>query len=220
MHVIVVGCGRLGSELAVSLDRDGHSVSLIDKNKAAFQRYLPERFSGRAVLGVSYDREVLEQAGIKDAGGLAATTGGDNTNILTARIAKETYQVPNVVARIQDPRRAVIYQRLGIPTVAVVAWAADQVKRRLFPEQSVTEWTDGTGTLHLVERAIPDAWAGKKLAGLGEHGGYRLVAVARGGVAKMATPELVGQEGDILYLAVTEGHTDDLEHRLTEGADH
>src|SRR5438874_3654666 len=133
MHVVVVGCGRVGSELAVTLESEGHSVAVVDKNRNAFRR-LPERFQGRQVLGFGFDRDHLEQAGIREAEALAAVTSGDNSNILTARIARETFEIPHVVARIYDPRRAVIYQRLGIPTVATVTWTTDQVMRRLFPE--------------------------------------------------------------------------------------
>src|SRR5437764_6705365 len=165
MHVIVVGCGRVGSELAVNLERAGHSVAIIDKNKNAFRR-LPERWSGRVVLGFGFDHDHLTAAGVEDAGALAAVTSGDNSNVLTARIARETFQIPNVVARIYDPRRAVIYQRLGIPTVATVTWTTDQVMRRLFPEASVTEWTDPTGEISIIERSLPESWAGRNLSGL------------------------------------------------------
>src|SRR5881396_786682 len=150
MHVVVVGCGRVGSELAVTLESEGHTVAVIDKNRNAFRR-LPERWTGRAVLGFGFDREHLEQAGVTEAGALAAVTSGDNSNVLSARIARETFGVPNVVARIYDPRRAVIYQRLGIPTVATVTWTTDQVMRRLFPDTSVTDWADPSGELVLVE---------------------------------------------------------------------
>src|SRR3954447_272586 len=160
MHAIVVGCGRVGSELAIALDRAGHSVAVIDKNRNAFRR-LPEKWNGRTVYGFGFDRDHLEKAGIREAGALAAVTSGDNSNVLTARIARETFQIPNVVARIYDPRRAVIYQRLGIPTVATVTWTTDQVMRRLFPETSVTEWTDATGEVSMVERSLPDSWAGR-----------------------------------------------------------
>src|SRR3954468_14787890 len=157
MHVVVVGCGRGGSELASELEAEGHSVAVIDKNRNAFRR-LPERFTGRAVLGFGFDREHLEQAGIHEASALAAVTSGDNSNILTARIARETFEIPHVVARIYDPRRAMIYQRLGIPTVATVAWTTDQVMRRLFPNESVAEWVHGGGEVSLVERSLPEAW--------------------------------------------------------------
>jgi trk system potassium uptake protein len=215
VHVIVVGCGRVGSELATSLDGAGHSVAVIDKNRNAFRR-LPERFTGRAVLGFGFDRDSLEQAGIGEAKALAAVTSGDNSNILTARIARETYEIPNVVARIYDPRRAVIYQRLGIPTVATVSWTTDQVMRRLFPEHNVTEWTDPSGTVTLIERALPDVWAGRKLADLDDSDRFRLVAVTRGGEGRLAGPALVGQEGDVLYVAVRTDALEELEARLTD----
>jgi trk system potassium uptake protein len=217
MHVLVVGCGRVGSELARNLDESGHSVAVIDKDRRAFQRYLPDTWAGRAVVGFGFDREHLEQAGVRDAGARAATTGGDNTNILTARIARETYQIPSVVARIQDPRRAVIYERLGIPTVAQVQWTTDQVLRRLFPEKSVSEWTDASGTVSLVERALPDIWAGRKLSELEESGAFRLVALSRGGLARLAGPELVGQEGDILHVIVRNDAQAELEARMSAG---
>lgn len=219
MHVIVVGCGRVGSELAGKLDALGHSVAVIDKDRRAFQRYLPERWGGRAVLGFGFDRDHLEQAGVREAQALAATTGGDNSNILTARIARETYQIRNVVARIQDPRRAVIYERLGIPTVAQVAWTTDQVARRLFPEESVTEWNDVSGELILLERALPDVWAGRKLAKLGHPGKYRVVALTRAGTPRLPGSDVVGQEGDILHIMVTKTDKDALEQRLVEGDD-
>ncbi len=218
VHVVIVGCGRLGSELAISLDKGGHTVALIDKNRNAFQKYLPERWAGRAVLGLGFDRGALEHAGIREAGALAAVTGGDNSNILTARIAHETFQIANVVARIQDPRRAVIYQRLGIPTVASIAWASEQVMRRLFPEKSAPEWIDPTGSLRLVERSISEGWAGHKLAGLSEPGRFDLVAVTRGGAARLPTPDMVGQEGDVLHLSVLTSAQDELETRLDGGA--
>lgn len=216
MHVIVVGCGRVGSELAVNLDAAGHSVAIIDKNRNAFRR-LPERWSGRAVLGFGFDRDHLEQAGVEEAGALAAVTSGDNSNILTARIARETYQIENVVARIYDPRRAVIYQRLGIPTVATVTWTTEQVLRRLFPETTAVDWVDPSGRLSLVERMLPDEWAGHKLAGLGETGRFRIAAVTRAGEARMAGPDLVGQEGDILHIMVTKEEMNALDARLAAG---
>lgn len=218
MHVIVVGCGRVGRELAVRLDEDGHSVAVIDKNRNAFRK-LPQRWAGRAVLGFGFDRDHLEQAGIAEAAAVAAVTSGDNSNILTARIARETYGVANVVARIYDPRRAVVYQRLGIPTVATVTWTTDQVLRRLFSDQSSVEWTDPNGTVRLIERALPEGWAGHKLAGLSEGDRFRLVSLSRAGQARIAAGELVGQEGDILHLLVRSDATDELEARLAGGAE-
>jgi trk system potassium uptake protein TrkA len=216
VHVIVVGCGRVGRELAMALDREGHSVSVMDKDRNAFHE-LPDGFTGKAILGFGFDREHLEQAGIHEAEAVAAVTNGDNSNILTARIARMTYEVPHVVARIYDPRRAVIYRQLGIATVAAVAWTTDQVLRRLFPEKSLAEWSDASGSLSLVERALPDAWAGRKLTELEEPGAFRLVALTRGGLARLGGPELVGQEGDILHVMVYKEAQAEMEARMTAG---
>src|SRR4051794_9516432 len=158
------------------------------------------------------------EAGIDQADALAAVTSGDNSNIMSARVARETFLVDRVVARIYDPRRAVIYQRLGIPTVATVAWTTDQVLRRLLPDRVVSEWTDATGAISLVERALPDAWAGRKLSELDEGDQFRVVGLSRGGQARLAASGLVGQEGDVLHLAVRSDAIDELNSRLAEGA--
>ncbi|HET9091862.1 MAG TPA: TrkA family potassium uptake protein [Acidimicrobiales bacterium] len=202
MHVIIVGCGRVGSSLAVDLEHAGHSVTIMDKQPRAFRR-LPEDWKGRTVTGFGFDRDDLEEAGAREASALAAVTSGDNSNILTARIARETYEIPNVVARIYDPRRAEIFQRLGIPTVPSVSWTTDQVLRRIVPDEGSFEWTDSTGSLHLVERVLPPAWAGRRLAEV-VPAGIRIAAVTRGGSPTLAVRDLVGQEDDLLHLLVTD----------------
>ena len=217
MHVIVVGCGRLGSELAIELDRTGHSVAIIDKNRLAFQRYLPDRWSGRAVLGFGFDRDSLEQADVKSADAVAAVTGGDNSNIMTARIARETYEIANVVARIQDPRRAAIYQRLGIATVASVAWATDQVMRRLDPDARTVEWTDANGAASMIEVPLPDAWAGQRLTPLSSGDRFQLVAISRTGGARLAVSDAIGQEGDVLHVIVQRDSRAELDALLDHG---
>jgi trk system potassium uptake protein TrkA len=223
MHIIVLGCGRVGSRLAVTLEAEGHTVAIVDRDRDAFRR-LPERFTGRAVLGNVIDRTVLEQAGISEAGAVAAVTSGDNSNIVAARVARETYEIPSVVARIKDPKRAEIYQRLGIPTVATVTWTTDQVKRRLLPAESATDWTHPSGSLHLVERDLPASWAGRDLtpllgSGTGDDR-FRLVAVTRAGEGKLAAPGIVGQEGDLLHLLVHDDAATGLEQLLTEEGVH
>jgi trk system potassium uptake protein len=200
VHVIVVGCGRVGSGLATSLSAEGHSVSVIDKSLKAFRRL--KEWDGPRIVGSGFDRDDLEKAGALHADALAAVTSGDNTNILTVRIARETYKIPNVVARIYDPRRAEIYQRLGIPTVATVTWTIDQVRRRLLPDEDVGDWSDPTGRLTLIDRSLPESWAGKPLCDLEHPGRLTLVAVTRAGVPRLDASELVGQEGDVLHLAV------------------
>ncbi len=211
--MIVVGCGCVGSGLALSLGAEGHSVAVIVKNARAFRRLKDWR--GQSLVGSGFDRDDLEKAGALHADvALAAVTSGDNTNILTARIAKETYKIPNVVARIYDPRRAEIYQRLGIPTVATVTWTIDQVRRRLLPEEDVREWTDASGRLSLVDRSLPDSWAGRPLNELEHPGRLTIVAVSRAGEPRLDARQLVGQEGDILHFAVLDDALRELDEAL------
>ncbi len=223
MHVVVVGCGRVGSGLALSLSAEGHTVAVVDKNARAFRRL--KGWDGPCIVGSGFDRDDLEKAGALHADALAAVTSGDNTNILTARIARETYHILNVVARIYDPRRAEVYQRLGIPTVATVTWTIDQVRRRLFPSRGVDDWSDPSGRLTLVDRALPDAWAGRSLGDLEEPGRVSLLAVSRAGVPRLDASDLVGQEGDVLHIAVLDDAKRDLDAALSpyvhgDGHDH
>ena len=200
MRVIVVGCGRVGSELAVRLQQAGHSVSIIDKNSNAFRR-LPEGWGGRTVVGFGFDRDVLLQAGIQEANAVAAVTSGDNSNILTARIARETFEISHVVARIKSPRRAVIYQRLGIPTVATVSWTVDQVARRLLPEEGVTVWTDPRlSEVNMVEHLLPESFCGHSYGELTDGEQFRPILVTRGGQSRLVGPAMVGQEGDLVHI--------------------
>jgi trk system potassium uptake protein TrkA len=166
------------------------------------------------VTGSGFDRDDLEAAGVRSADALAAVTSGDNTNILSARIAREVFGVANVVARIYDPRRAVIYERLGIPTVATVTWTTEQVARRIDPCATPTEWTDSTGEVSTIERALPDHWAGRLLDELNDPGRFALTAVRRGSRTMLATSGMVGQPGDLLYVTTTTADLDDVDKLL------
>jgi trk system potassium uptake protein TrkA len=184
----------------------------LDKSSRAFRRL--KGWDGTCIVGSGFDRDDLEKAGAFDAGALAAVTSGDNTNILTVRIARETYKIPNVVARIYDPRRAEIYQRLGIPTVATVTWTIDQVRRRLLTAEDAADWSDPTGRLALIDRTLPEAWAGRPLCDLEQPGRLTIVAVTRAGDPRLDARELVGQEGDVLHLAVMDDALRELDERL------
>jgi trk system potassium uptake protein TrkA len=201
VHVVVVGCGRVGSSLSFDLLAGGHTVAIIDRRADAFRR-LPDDFAGTKLQGIGFDRDLLIEAGIERAGALAAVTNGDNSNVLVARVARETFGVERVVARIYDPRRAVIYQRLGFATVATVAWTTDQVMRRLLPDPTDAEWTDPTAKVCIVERQVTKRWIGKRLSDLEEATATRIVAVGRLGSAMVPTPNTVAQEGDLLYVSV------------------
>jgi trk system potassium uptake protein TrkA len=213
VHIVICGCGRVGSGLARALEAEGHSVAIMDRLKKAFRR-LPADFKGIIVEGSGFDREALVEAQIEKADAFAAVTSGDNSNILSARIARETFGVERVVARIYDPQRAQIYQRLGIPTVATVTWTVDQVRRWLLPDAATPQWRDTSGTLLLVDRVLPEHLAGQKLALLEVPGKIRLVAVARAGVPRLDAASLVGQDGDLLHIAVTKNELETLEALL------
>ena len=201
MHVVIVGCGRVGSALALNLTSAGHTVAIIDKRAESFTR-LGSSFTGQAIAGIGFDRDRLMEAGIERADALAAVTSGDNSNIMIARVGRETFGVERVVARIYDPRRAAIYQRLGIPTVATVAWTSERVLRRILPDEPAVEWVDPSANVMLIERIVPGSWAGHPLSELESAGQIRVMALSRLGTAKIPTPEMVVQEGDVVYLSV------------------
>ncbi len=204
VHIIVVGCGRVGSELAMELSDEGHSVVVIDKNRDSLRRL--SHYHGKVIVGSGFDRDVLFQAEATNADALAAVTSGDNSNILCARIARDHYNIKNVVARIYDPARADIYMKLGIPTVATATWTTQQVKRWMLPRDDSVAWSDAAGTLHLVERVVPDAFAGKPMANFNVGDAVRVVGLIRGGQGRVTVEGLFAQEDDVLeFLVTTEG---------------
>jgi trk system potassium uptake protein TrkA len=162
------------------------------------------------VPGSGFDRDVLDDAGISEADALVAVTSGDNTNIVAARIARETYEVPNVVARIYDPRRATLYQRLGIPTVATVSWTTEQVMNKLLPDDAAPDWNDPLGSVKLVQRPVPPALAGRRVSELHDHEGISVVALTRDAETTLISDGLICQEGDVLYLMIQTGYEDTL----------
>jgi trk system potassium uptake protein len=213
VHVVIVGCGRVGSELATNLERLGHSIAVIDKSAEAFERLKPD-FKGKKVIGFAFDRDVLSSADITEAAAFAAVTSGDNSNILSARVAKEHYRVPNVVARIYDPRRAQIYQRLGIQTVATVRWTTDQMLRFILPEDVPVEYTVDNGEVVITAISAPEELVGKHALEIDLEGRRRIVAVSRFGVPRVPDKNLTVQDGDILHVSVVRGEAADLKEDL------
>ena len=198
MHIVIMGCGRVGNALAQELDAKGHSVSIIDQDPASFRK-LPSTFGGRTITGIGFDRDRLLEAGIDRADAFAAVSSGDNSNIISARVARETFKVPKVIARIYDPRRAEIYQRLGIETVASVAWTTRQMVHNIMPEFA-EDWHDDTDTVCMAPLAFNTAWIGERASALALSSGSRIAFVTRLGSAVLPTPETVIQEGDKIHF--------------------
>jgi trk system potassium uptake protein TrkA len=203
VHVVIMGCGRLGSTLAHNLEARGHSVAVIDQNADAFRR-LGAEFTGATVTGVGFDRNVLIEAGVERADAFAAVSSGDNSNIISARLARETFGVSRVVARIYDQRRAQVYERLGIPTVATIRWAADRMVRHLVPEGTVEVFRDPTSVVSIVEAPLHRDWIGQTLKSLEGATGARSAYVMRFGIGALPTPGAVLQDGDQVFMLVTD----------------
>src|SRR6266700_2441598 len=201
VRVLVVGCGRVGAGLAIALAERGDTVSVVDKDPRAFER-LGERFLGHAVEGIAFDRDVLEQAGVARADALVAVTGGDNSNIVAARIGRETYKVPRVIARIQDPRRATIYEELGITTVATVGWARGKIRDYLEHTPLKEEATFGRGEVALVRLELPQHLVDRSVGDLEDGGGLRVVSITRRGGALVPQATTALAEGDVVRLAI------------------
>jgi trk system potassium uptake protein TrkA len=213
VHVVIMGCGRVGSTLAEGLEELGHSVAIIDMNAHAFRRLRPD-FRGRKVHGMGLHRSVLEEAGIRQADAFAAVSSGDNSNIIAARVARETFGIENVVARIYDIRRAEIYQRLGIPTVATVKWTADQMLRRVLKEGAQALWRDPTGTVQLAEAHVDPGWIGRRVSQLEAEGGVRVAFLTRFGEGVLPDTDTVLQEGDLVHIIVADKSIDAATTRL------
>ncbi len=196
-----MGCGRVGSSLAHSLEKLGHTVAVIDRDPVAFRRLGPD-FAGSTVTGVGFDRDTLVEAGIEQADAFAAVSNGDNSNIISARVARETFGVHHVVARIYDSKRAEVYQRLGIPTVATVPWTADRMLRALLDGGTVELWRDPTNKVAIVEVSVHEGWIGRSIDQFEQAVGGRVVYIMRFGVGTLPTPNTVIQDGDNLALAV------------------
>jgi len=207
VHIVIMGCGRVGSTLAHILEDRGNTVAVIDRDPEAFRRLRPS-FKGDRVTGMGFDRDVLARAGIERADGFAAVSNGDNSNIIAARVARETFAVRQVAARIYDPRRAEVYERLGIPTVATVRWTADQMLRKLQPGGAEPLWRDATGKIVLTQVTVSPKWIGEPVKMVEVSVGTRVAFIDRLGEAVVPQPGTVLQEGDVVHVIAKESELD------------
>src|SRR5436190_15832547 len=214
-----MGCGRVGAAVTVSLAKAGHSVTIIDKRAEAFEK-LPPGFDARTIVGLGFDRTVLEEAGINEAEGFVAVSNGDNSNIVSARVALEHYHVPNVIARIYDPQRAEIYQRLNIPTVATTTWGVKQIMLMLMhPREEIKESLVG-GDLFRMRVPVPEHLVGKQVSSLGEEGKVLVAGVDRMGSGFIPVPSSTFQQGDVVQLILQKDGLDILDELLAPASEH
>jgi trk system potassium uptake protein len=204
VHVVIMGCGRVGSSLAIALERLGHDIAVIDRDPQAFRR-LGSEFHGQQVVGMGFDRDVLIRAGIKGSDAFAAVSSGDNSNIIAARVAREEFGVPHVVARIYDPKRAAVYERLGIPTVATVPWTTDRLLRMVVPDSIATAWRDPSGTVAILQLPLHEDWIGRRIAEVEQATGARIAFIVRFGTGVLPSADTVVQADDLIYAAAISG---------------
>jgi trk system potassium uptake protein TrkA len=203
VHIVIMGCGRVGAALALQLAPLDHTIAVIDQDPLAFRR-LGENFPGDQVKGVGFDRETLIAAGIEQAAAFAAVSSGDNSNIIAARVARETFGVQRVVARIYDPKRAEVYERLGIPTVATVPWTSSRLFKAVLGETTAEAWRDPSGAVALVAVNPHEGWVGKTITAFEEASGARAALFTRFGTGQLPLPSTVIQSGDLLHMLATD----------------
>src|SRR5262245_9451927 len=219
MRVLIMGCGRVGSELSHALLDAGHEVTVIDKRAEAFDRY-PPGDQARQIVGLGFDRDVLEEAGIREADAFIAVSSGDNSNIVSARVALEHYHVPKVIARIFDPRRAEIYERLNIPTVATTTWGVKQIQLMLLHTTTEVRESLGGGELLRVRVPVPGHLIGKPTTSLNVDGHILVAGVSRGGKGFIPTAESTLQDGDFLIVMIGKDYMPELEAMLDVPGEH
>ena len=219
VRVVIMGCGRVGILLTQELARAGHEVSVIDKHAAAFDR-LPPGFDAKTVVGLGFDREVLEEAGIKEADAFLAVSSGDNSNIVSARVAREHYHVPKVIARIYDPMRADIYEKLNIPTVSTTRWGVKQMMMMLTHTREEIKETLAAGDLFRMRIRVPEHLVGKPVGALNVEGKILVAGVDRGGSGFLPVSSSTFQEGDFAAVIVQKDALEMLDDLLEPAGEH
>jgi trk system potassium uptake protein len=201
MKILIIGCGRVGAGLANTLATRGHSVTVVDKDPIAFEK-LGGKYKGQMIPGVGFDRDVLLKAGIERADGFAAVTASDEANVIAARIARDIFHVPRVVARLYDVRQAEIYKRLGLQTIAPTDWGINRIADLLLYSPMETVFSIGSGNVEIVESPVPHLLVGKTVRDLTVAGEIHIISITRANKAFLPTQGTIFQDGDLLHLAV------------------
>jgi trk system potassium uptake protein TrkA len=213
MKMIIIGCGRVGAGLAQNLSQRGHAVSIVDQEPTAFTR-LHATFTGQRITGPSFHRDVLLHAGIEQADGLAAVTGSDATNMVMARLARGTFHVPRVMARLYDPRHAETYRRLGVQTMNPITWGVHHIAELLCYSDLHTVLSLGSGAVTMIEVELPSLLVGRTVNDLTVLGEIHVAAISRSATTFLPTLGTVFQAGDLLHLAVLTTATERLKALL------
>lgn len=212
-QIIIVGCGRVGGELALSVFRKGHSVAVVDSNPRAFDR-LGSEFRGRTVQGDGFAEDVLKRAGIETADAVAAVTTSDSVNIVVARVARDLYHIPHVVARVYNPRRAPIYEKLGLQTIASSSWGAQRIEQLILHPGLQSVYSAGNGEVQIYEVSVPHGWDGGAVGDLVPDVNALPVAIARGGRACLPDRSTILRAHDVLQVSATDEGAAILRQRL------
>lgn len=212
MRVIIAGCGRVGAGLATTLDAKGHAVTIIDRDQRAFRRLGPD-FGGSALGGFVFDRTTLIKAGVEHADAFVAVTNGDNSNIVSARTARDHFGVDTVVARIYDPRRAEIYERHGVTTIASARWTIDAMLGHLLGDSGRVEAAigPGEGDVVIVSRDLPTEGGPWEVESFRRQGRWQVAAITRTGQTTVPVPRQLVQGGERVHLVVQRSVLDDAE---------
>jgi trk system potassium uptake protein TrkA len=210
MNILIIGCGRIGSSLAQMLRFRDHSITVIDSDSTAFE-LLGKSFTGRTVVGIGFDRDVLLRAGIERADALAAVTGSDEANVVIARLARQVFKTPQVVARVYDPRKAEIYRRFGIQTISPVAISLSRFTDLLTCASLIGETSLGTGDIDIVSLRATSFLSGRTINVLENTGEARVIAITRAGKTLLAPAGAEICEDDVLHIAVQATSRDRIE---------
>lgn len=201
MKIIIIGCGRMGAGLSRVLSLRGHAITVVDKDPAAMEQ-LEQPFRGQTVAGSGFDHELLLKAGIEHADGLAAVTNSDETNVVVARLARLVFQVPRVVARLYDPRKAEVYHRLGVQIVSPASWVINRFADLLSYSELDAIVSLGDGQVEIVEAQVPALLVGHKVSAIAVVGEIHVVALSRKGKTFLPSSETAFQRDDTVHIAV------------------